>query len=102
MKFEETAQIMKESKVTLDVQFGSQSGLTMRTIESVGTHTKLITTNASVRKYDFFDSRNICVIDRSQPEIDEEFWTTEYREVPEEIVSKYSLCNWVKAIFMEK
>ena len=98
MKFETMAEIMKRSKIALDVQFGSQAGLTMRTIESLGCHTKLITTNPYVKEYDFYKYGNICIIDKDDPVVPEDFFTTKYNDVPNEIVSKYALSNWVYTI----
>lgn len=99
--FEATADIMKQSKATLDVQCKGQSGLTMRSIESIGTYTKLITTNRNITSYDFYDSQNIAIIDRDNPQIEDSFWTTGYKTVPEEIREKYSLQSWVATIFNE-
>lgn len=99
MKMEKMAEIMKRSKVTLDVQFGSQAGLTMRTMESLGTHTKLITTNPYVKEYDFYEYGNIYLIDREHPVVPQEFFLSDYREIPKRIVEKYSLSNWVSTMF---
>ncbi len=102
MPFEKMADVMKHSKVALDVQFGSQAGLTMRTLESLGTHTKLVTTNPYVKKYDFYKYGNICVIDRDHPEVPVSFFETEYQEIPLDIQNKYKLSNWVKTMLCEE
>lgn len=98
MKFEEMAQIAKESCSTLDVQFGSQAGLTIRTFESLASHTKLITTNSYVKEYDFYKYGNICVIDRENPIIPQDFFEEPYHDIPEEIIKQYSLSNWVQTM----
>lgn len=89
---------MSRSKIILDVQFSSQIGLTMRTIESLGMKNKLITTNPSVRYYDFYNENNIMVIDREAPMIDSAFFSKPYKEIPESIYEKYSLDIWVKTL----
>ncbi len=94
-KFEDMACIMKHSKAALDVQFGSQCGLTMRTFESLGAHTKLITTNPYVKQYDFYKYGNICVIDRENPQIPNDFFSTAYQDIPDDIVQQYTLSHWV-------
>ena len=96
--FEVMAKKLKESKVTLDVQFGSQNGLTLRTIESLAARTKLITTNQNVEHYDFYDYGNIYVIDRENPEVPQDFLQQPYNEIPDEVVEKYSLSSWVRTI----
>ena len=70
----------------------------MRTMEALAAKAKLITTNGEVVKYDFYDPADILVIDRENPAIPAEFLTTAYKDIPEEIVEKYSLTNWVKTL----
>ena len=96
MPFEKCAEIMKESKVALDVQFGSQNGLTLRTFETLASHTKLITTNKNVMQYDFYNPNNIYIIDRDHPIVDKQFFDSEYEVVNQDIVEQYSLENWIK------
>ncbi len=59
---------------------------------------KLITTNTEVKKYDFYNSNNIWVINRENPEIPKSFLETPYESLPNEIYSKYSIGEWVKKI----
>lgn len=84
-----------ESKVILDIEHPSQSGLTMRTIEALGAKKKLITTNQNVASYDFFNVNNIYIIDRADPVIPEEFFESEYEVPPEKIYNKYRLSYWL-------
>ena len=92
---EEIASIVENSKIMLDIQHPKQTGLTMRTIEMVGMNKKLITTNTSIKNYDFYNPRNISVIDRKNVVIDSEFLNTSYEPLPEEMYHKYSLQNWI-------
>ena len=89
---------MEKSKTILDVQFSSQIGLTMRTIESLGMKNKLITTNPSIKYYDFYNSDNVFIIERKKPVIDKNFLEIPYRTIPKEIYEKYSLDTWVKTL----
>lgn len=93
---------MKRAKAILDIQFSSQIGLTMRTIESLGLGVKLITTNESIRKYDFYNERNIQIIDRKDPVIDWHFLDIGYEKIRPEIYEKYSLERWVNVILSGK
>ena len=63
----------------------------MRTIEMVGLRKKLITTNAEIVNYDFYDSSNICIINRNSPVLDQNFISVPYKELPDSIYQKYSL-----------
>lgn len=90
--------IFARSKIIVDVEHPGQTGLTMRTLEAFGAKKKLLTTNAGVIGYDFFDSENICVIDRNCPEVPVRFLTEPYVEASPEIYEKYSLAGWLKEL----
>lgn len=92
-------QIVEDSRIILDAQHPKQTGLTMRTLETFGAKRKLITTNADVKNYDFYDSNNILVTDRDVPKITKSFLETPYKEVQPSIYEKYSLDSWLKTIF---
>lgn len=90
--------LYKQSQAVIDIQHPKQTGLTMRSIETLGARRKLITTNILIRRYDFYDPANILVVDRTNPIISEEFLQTPYRPLPDEIYKKYSLESWVRTI----
>lgn len=94
----EIASIVDQSKIVLDIQHPRQTGLTMRTIEMVGMNKKLITTNASIINYDFYNPNNINVIDRKNVIIDDEFLKTSYVPLDEKIYKKYALRSWILEI----
>lgn len=89
--------IFKKSKCILDSPQCGQSGLTIRTIEALGAKRKLITTNADIIHYDFYCENNILIYDDSF-DVRSAFFSTDYKDLPEEIYSKYSLNNWLKSI----
>ena len=88
-----------ESRIQIDIQHPKQTGLTMRTIETLGAKKKLITTNADVVNYDFYRSENILVVDRLNPVIPKEFIDIPWQEIPEETYKKYSVSSWLNTIF---
>ena len=91
--------IVEQSKIILDAQHPKQTGLTMRTLETLGAKRKLITTNIYVKEYDFYRPQNILVVDRNKPIIPQDFVESEYEELPSDIYNKYSLDSWLKTIF---
>ncbi|BCA29875.1 CgeB family protein [Metapseudomonas otitidis] len=92
-------QIFISSRAVLDIEHPKQTGLTMRTLETLGARKKLITTNAQVMFYDFYQDSNICVIDRSAPVIPEHFLSTPYVDISPEIYQRYRLEGWLDEIF---
>lgn len=86
------------STAVLDIEHPQQTGLTMRTLETLGARKKLITTNASVRAYDFFNEDNICVIDRKAPIVPAGFLEAAYTDVDAAIYQRYRLEGWLDEI----
>lgn len=94
----DTLQHIMSSNVVLDIQHPAQTGLTMRTIEILGADKKLITTNADIVNYDFYDSQNIHLIDRHNPVLDRLFFEMAYKPVNADIKYKYSIEGWLKEL----
>lgn len=88
-------EIFQSSIAIVDIQHPQQTGLTMRSIETIGADKKLITTNADIVNYDFYNPNNICVIDRDNPQIPEEFFISQYEEIPAQVKDNYTLDRWV-------
>lgn len=91
----DVASVVDQSKIILDIQHPNQTGLTMRTIEMVGMNKKLITTNHSIKDYDFYNPTNILVIDRKNVEIDPAFFSTQYEPLPNNMYEYYSIESWI-------
>jgi hypothetical protein len=96
---EEVGELIKDCEIIIEIQREEQIGLSFRIFEALGYHKKLITTNADVVNYDFYHPQNILVLNPENPEIPEAFVTSEYITVPENILDKYRLKNWVKQVF---
>jgi hypothetical protein len=95
----EIKDIVAESKMIIDLEHPSQTGLTLRTIESLGSRKKLITTNQDITNYDFFSDNNICVVDRVNPRVAQTFIESKFLVKSEQIEKQYSLKYWLNTIF---
>lgn len=88
--------LLAESEIMLDVHRSKQQGLSFRVFESLGLQKKLITTNTDIVYYDFYNPVNIHVIeDVENLSIPNSFFETDYAKIPEEILKKYLIENWV-------
>lgn len=94
----EISDVVDESRAVLDIQHPKQSGLTMRTIEMIGMNKKLVTTNAEIKEYDFYNPNNILIIDRNNINISDEFLLTKYVLLKTDIYNKYSITAWIEDI----
>ena len=95
----EIAEIIKSTKVVLDINDIHQEGLTIRTLETIANGKKIITTNSDIMNYDFYNQNNIFVIDRDNVDIPEDFFQSDYEPIPENILEKYTAQGWVKDVF---
>ena len=90
--------VFSRSLAIVDIEHPRQRGLTMRTFETMGAHKKLITTNAQVRDYDFFNEDNICVVDRAVPNIPSAFLESPFVSILPELYRRYSIEGWVDEV----
>jgi hypothetical protein len=92
----EVQEVFFNSLAILDIEHPGQTGLTMRTFETMGARKKLITTNAMVQATDFYRPENILVIDRATvPKIPSSFLDSPYVPLPDAIYKKYSMVGWI-------
>ncbi len=96
----EIIKLVEQSKCIIDIEKTEQTGLTMRTIETLGAKRKLITTNSRIEGYEFFNENNILVIDRENPEIPKEFLKSNYIDLESNIYQKYSLDKWLEEVLL--
>ncbi|PTS95970.1 capsular biosynthesis protein CpsH [Pedobacter sp. HMWF019] len=99
MSKEDVLDVISNSTAIIDINHPNQTGLTIRTLEVLGAKRKLITTNKDILNYDFYNTKNISLIDRENPVIDNEFLSSGYDEVEESVYNKYSLSSWVDDVF---
>lgn len=95
LNYEKNNEIVLNSKIVLDIPMANQNGLSMRTFECMGYHKKIITTNKNVLNYDFYKPENIYYYDGDSIDFNNIFFNSDYVEIDNEILKKYSLNNWV-------
>lgn len=99
MDIDETAEYVRRSEILIDIVRPGHAGLSFRFFEALLYRKKMITNNASVAHYDFYDPRNILIIDSDHPVIPESFINGEYVDPPEEVVQRYSMASWANEVF---
>ncbi len=97
----ENINLIKNSRCILEINISKQNGLTLRSIEAIGSGTKVITTNTLIKKYDFYDKKNIYCIEKIEDIslIPKEFFIEEYKEITKEIKNKYTIKGFLDEIF---
>lgn len=86
------------TRCVIDIQHPSQRGLTIRTMETIFNHKKLITTNDEIAKYDFYSKDNIFILDRNNPIVPVDFIKSPFINISKDISEKYTLKYWIDNI----
>ena len=101
LSYYENLKMVANSKMLIDVHHENlHKGLSFRSFEALGYDKKLITSNTIIREYDFYNEKNIYVIDNINANF-EEFLYQDYKQISIEIKNKYSFTNWI-AYLLEK
>ncbi len=86
------------SAAVLDVEHPKQRGLTMRTIETLISEKKLITTNKSIINSNLFDNSRVCVINRDDPKLPNNFIDCPFLPIPVSLKHYYSCEGWISEL----
>lgn len=97
LDIQQTNKIYNRSKIIVDYTHPMQSGLTMRTIESVGHGCKLITNNKNICETPLYNN-NIYIYDEDNFIIPKEFIEREYEPLDKIQMEYYSLDGWLEEL----
>ena len=95
----DTIKVLNETKAIFDINYTAQKSLSTRAYEAMAARRKYITTNPEVKKYDFYNPRNIAVVDLNHIELERDFIDSPFEVVPEEILYRYSVAGLVDNLF---
>lgn len=98
----ESQRVFEASRAILDIEHDRQSGLTMRTLEVLCAGKKLVTTNADIRAYSFYNPARIEVIDRQDPQIADEFISESAPPLEADVRYRYSIAGWMDELLTEE
>ena len=93
MPADEIKDVYNNSKYIVDAGVKDEGGLSLRVFESIGNHKKLILTNQTIIKYDFYHPNNFYVFD-NVIDLSNDFFNNEYQH-NDDIIKKYRIFNWV-------
>lgn len=99
---EEFNKLLQQSEIIFDTEQPLQTGLTGRMMMALGNGKKIITTNTSVKETSLYSPDYICIVDRNNPVINQEFIWSKFdsKEISSDI-QKARLDNWVKTLIKE-
>jgi hypothetical protein len=89
---------MNLSAAVLDVEHPKQRGLTMRTIETLISEKKLITTNKNIISSNLYDKSRVYIINRRDPQLSNHFIDCPFLPIPDPLKYYYSCEGWVSEL----
>lgn len=98
MSYSENISLLSKSRIVIDVNMSNQTGLSIRCFEALAYKKKMITTNGDIKTYDFYNPKNIYVFDGKSIDFDDDFFKTDYFQLPKETYYKYSIHQWINTI----
>lgn len=90
--------LIRSSRAVLDIERVVQTGFTMRTLEVLATQRKLVSTNANLVNADFYDNRNIALIDRDRLDIPLEIFESPFVPLDDKLLFYYSIDGWLSSM----
>jgi len=96
---EECATLMKRSKVAIEIIKEHQTAPTLRTFEALASETKLITNNEYIKDFDFYNEKNIKIIENDKCVLEKSFFTEKYERYDTIAVEKYSINSYINHVF---
>lgn len=97
LAYERVLAVFHASQCIVDIEHPGQRGLTMRTLEVIGSGKHLITTNPNIRKYSFYTQERVTVIDRHHATLPDPVPGPSV--VSEEERHSLSLTGWCEEVF---
>jgi len=95
LSYQHLQTINQRARCIYDLPHALQTGLTMRTIETLGIHKKLITTAQDVVHYDFYNEDNVRVVCLPETGLDRDFIVTTPKPIDPVLLRRYSLDAWL-------
>lgn len=98
LTFQEVVELYSRSKAVFDNPMPGQRGLTIRTIEALAMHKKIVTTNENIKKYDFYNPNDIFVLSPDSKILPPKEWYNTPFSVGDETIRQYSIESWLKKL----
>lgn len=101
LPYQEMYSFLNRSRCSIELCRPGQEALSTRAFESLYTQTKIITTNESIKDYDFYCADNVLVVDENNPSIPEWWIKTPFYHIDKCILEKYSLDSFCSELLTD-
>ncbi|MEZ2894024.1 hypothetical protein [Providencia rettgeri] len=101
LSYTENLSFVANSRVILDIVKSKQTGITLRSLEALVYNKKLVTNNKNIVNYEFYDAKNILILEDPSKPVDSEFIYSDVNKINTEILSKFGVIPVFKKIVSE-
>lgn len=95
-----------ETEAIFDEAAIGQNGLTQRIFDGIKLEKKIVTTNSSIKEYDFYNENNILVVPNTIENLDLDslniFLEKKYKKIEPKIIERYSIGYWLECILEDR
>ena len=93
--YREYMEMARHARCIVEIVRTGDPSCTLRPLEALATHRKLLTNNPSVRRYSFYNPQNIFILGEDDTTRLSEFILSPFEELPSTVVDCYDVNTWV-------
>lgn len=98
LSFEDVVDLYGQSSAIIDVPQKGQRGLTIRSLEALAMHKKLITTNENIKLYDFYNPDDVYVLLEANAVLPKKEWYNRPYSIKDRVIEEYSIGRWLEKL----
>lgn len=95
LNYDQYITLISKSKCIFEYIDNKIQALTLRAMESIFLEKKLITNNSNIKNYDFYNKKNIFILNYDTLNNIIEFLNTPYKKISQQIIDKYNFNQWL-------
>lgn len=96
LSYTQIIKLILKSNSILDIVQNKYDGLSLRAMESLFFNKKLITNNVTIKYYDFYNKKNIFILNEDNIEELPNFLKSSYEKIDKKIVDSYDFSKWIQ------
>ena len=85
-----------QARCIVEIVHTGDPSCTLRPLEAMTIHRKLLTNNLAVRNYTFYRSQNIFILGQDNLSLLSDFLHSPFELLPSDIVDSYDVNSWVE------
>lgn len=96
ISYEENIKLAAQSRCLVEITQHQQTGMSLRPLEALALHKKLISNDMNLVKMDFYHPQNIFILGLDSIKDIHRFMEMPFVPIPLDIIQKYDVSTWIK------